>query len=103
MVTARIGYLTGISFAQISDGAPNLPNGIVLNRYGPGQSSYGFSLTDSWQYASYSWSVNGSLVSSYDSYTLNAVIYLFGQYYLTVEVVKDGKRYNTTIPFSVVY
>jgi hypothetical protein len=53
-------------------------------------------------YETYEWLVDAALKGTGRSLTLDAAVYALGKHYLSLEVVKDGKRYSKELTFTVV-
>jgi hypothetical protein len=98
-VTAARAAIT-ISFSQIADAAPPII-GPTLSRTGsPAEAT--LTVADPEQYTSINWQVQNTPAGIGPSFTLRAVNYPDGQYLVSVEVVKDGAPWNTTVSFTVV-
>jgi len=92
-----------LTFAQIIDATPAILNQ-TISRTGSNK-TVTLIINNPSQYSSISWYVTGTNVSGNGtSFTLDAtnpVYSRIGEYFLTVEVWKDGKPYNKTIIFTV--
>jgi hypothetical protein len=97
-----------IGFAEITDEADGIAIYIpVLHRVN-GASTADLTLTNPEQYdpGSISWKVNGVVIGTEDSVTLNAkhpAYNTLGTHDLMISVQKDGKYYDKTVPFTVAY
>jgi hypothetical protein len=85
-----------ITFNQIAEEAPSI-EGFSLSKSG----TKPLTVTDPEQYSSIEWYVDGVLRRTGETFTLNAANYSTGGHFITLEVVKNGLRYNTTITFTV--
>jgi len=108
-IVTGVGSATvSITFAQISDSASSISVDIPVLHRVDGQSSAVLTLANAAQYDanSVSWRVNGVVIGTGSSVTLNAsnsVYNTFGTHYLMISVQKAGVSYNKTIPFTVEY
>jgi len=97
-----------ITFAQITDAAGGITIDIPDLHRVNGMSTAYLELTDPEQYDedSISWKVNGVVIGTGDSVTLNAkhpAYNTLGTHDLMISVKKDGKWYDKTVRFTVVY
>ena len=91
-----------LSFEQIADGAPVL-TGITIYRSSDPEKAEA-TITSGTGYTSVKWYYNNILLGEEASLLLNSsdIRYnMIGPKFLTVEVWKDGKPYNTTVIFTV--
>jgi uncharacterized repeat protein (TIGR02543 family) len=91
-----------LNFAQIIDQAPKLDNITIYRSKEPRTAT--INLGTPGQYTSYEWYYNNILLSNSSSIILNSsdIRYnMIGTQMLTLEVVKDGILYSTSISFTV--
>jgi hypothetical protein len=93
-----------ITFKQIAEGSPSLGGSVIIYRSpSNGQTSYSFTLEHPEQYTSITWYVY-NITASGGTFTLsssNIAYNMIGTHVLTLEVIKDGILYATTITFEV--
>jgi uncharacterized protein YjdB len=99
------GVYMNITFDQIAaDQAPAIKTDIVLSRTGSGN-TYLITLDNPGQYGEIEWNINGTgITQTGGNFTLRAAdlaAYSAGKYFLTLEVKKGGKWYNTTVSFTL--
>jgi len=107
-VETRIIYFMGaginITFAQIAEGSPSLDGKVIIYRSSSnGQTSYAFTLEHPEQYTNITWYVYDTFASG-GTFTIsssNIAYNMTGTHVLTLEVIKDGLLYATTITFEV--
>jgi len=91
-----------VTFTQITDAAPEIegPTIYLIDREGKPSSAI-VEIDDPDRYDSIKWHVNGNVTEG-DSVTLHSSDYsLIGEYFITVEVRKDGIPYSKTVTFIV--
>jgi uncharacterized protein YjdB len=91
-----------ITFNQIADEAQAIDENIVLSH--SGNTERQITLETPSQYSRVEWFINGTSVSTANNFTLKAADFAAlsnGKYFLTLEVIKGGKWYNTTVVFEV--
>jgi len=97
-VTTKQNAELTITFAQITDAAPSFTVPALSKS---GTATAPLSVADPAQYTSIEWYIDGVLRRTGAAFTLNAANYSTGGHFITLEVVKNGLRYNTTITFTV--
>jgi len=94
-----------ITFTQIADEAPEITGPTIHRSSENGPRTATIELNNPGQYSSINWYIPGTTVSGVGpSFTLSTANILYnniGQHFLTVEVLKGGVPYNTTIIFTV--
>jgi len=91
-----------VTFTQITDAAPQIEGPVIylIDREGKSSSAI-VEIDDPDRYGSIKWHINGNVIEA-DSVTLQSSDYgLIGEYFITVEVRKDGIPYSKTVTFSV--
>jgi len=91
-----------VTFTQITDAAPEIEGPVIylIDREGKPASAI-VEIDDPDRYDSVKWHINGNVIEG-DSVTLQSSDYgLIGEYFITVEVRKDGIPYSKTVTFSV--
>jgi hypothetical protein len=92
-----------ITVADITDGAPVI-TGPTISISGANKTAT-ITLSNPGQYSSIQWHITGTgIIERGNSITLdsaNAAYNSLGEHLITVEVVKDGVPYNTTVTFTV--
>ena len=94
-----------ITFAQIADAAfPEIQSEITIYRtITKTPTSATFTLTNPTQYTSITWYINGTTVTG-NPLTVNSMNYSYysvGEHYVTLEVLKDGRRYSKRVTFKI--
>jgi len=103
-VTVRQAESFAITFAQLADAAPEIEGPFIylLDREGkPTVATVTLSEPEQYDSGSIKWHVNG-VVTPGDTVTLRSSdLGRVGEYFITVEVIKDGIPYNKTVSFTV--
>jgi len=101
-VTVYQVFIFAVTFTQITDAAPEIEGPVIylIDREGKPSSAI-VEIDDPDRYDSIKWHINGNVIEG-DSVTLHSSDYgLIGEYFITVEVRKDGIPYSKTVTFSV--
>lgn len=88
-----------IGFADEGSGALAPGAAISLSKTGSLKTT---TLTAEPGYETYEWLVDAASKGTGRNLTLDAAVYTLGKHYLSLEVVKDGKRYSKELTFIVV-
>jgi len=104
ITTTAQGYFT-ITFNQIVDEVPFIAGPTIYRLSANGSTTATINIDNAYEYQNITWYITGTdIVTTGASIILsstNQKYNIIGEHFLTVEVVKDGKKYNKTITFMV--
>jgi hypothetical protein len=93
-----------LAFDRIVDDTPSISSGITIYRsYNKTPTSATFTVENPAQYSDITWHINGTSVQgqSLTVHSMHYDYYSVGEHFLTLEVVKNNRRYSKRVTFNI--